>query len=98
MPESARYQLASGQYEKAYETLERIAKENGKPMLLGRLVESEAQEVKRGRIIDLFATPELSKTTLYLWFLWFANAFSYYGIVLFTTELFQTGDPCHGRL
>ena len=27
-----------------------------------------------------------------------ANAFSYYGIVLMTTELFESDDKCHGRL
>lgn len=27
----------------------------------------------------------------------FANAFSYYGIVLITTELFQIGNVCQGN-
>ena len=26
-----------------------------------------------------------------------ANAFSYFGIVLMTTELFESGDSCHGE-
>ncbi|KAK2185940.1 hypothetical protein NP493_218g02002, partial [Ridgeia piscesae] len=30
------------------------------------------------------------------WRVSLANAFSYYGVVLMTTELFETGDSCHG--
>ena len=39
MPESARYDMTRGNSEKALATLQRIAKENGKPMPLGKLVE-----------------------------------------------------------
>jgi hypothetical protein len=28
--------------------------------------------------------------------MWFANAFSYYGLVLLTTEMFQIGNACEG--
>uniref|UniRef100_A0A3Q3FQT5 SV2 related protein b n=1 Tax=Labrus bergylta TaxID=56723 RepID=A0A3Q3FQT5_9LABR len=48
--------------------------------------------IGRGRIKDLFS-PQYWRTTLLLWFI-FSNAFSYYGIVLLTTELFQAGDSC----
>uniref|UniRef100_A0A6I8QE33 SV2-related protein n=1 Tax=Xenopus tropicalis TaxID=8364 RepID=A0A6I8QE33_XENTR len=47
----------------------------------------------RGKIRDLFS-PQFRRTTLLLWFIWFSNAFSYYGLVLLTTELFQAGDVC----
>ncbi|KAH0625646.1 hypothetical protein JD844_015238, partial [Phrynosoma platyrhinos] len=47
----------------------------------------------RGKMRDLF-TPQFRWTTLLLWFIWFSNAFSYYGLVLLTTELFQAGDLC----
>ncbi|WAR02689.1 SVOP-like protein [Mya arenaria] len=50
---------------------------------------------KRGSVRDLFI-PELKKTTLILWVIWLVSAFAYYGIVLMTTELFESPDGCHG--
>uniref|UniRef100_A0A8C5IWQ7 Synaptic vesicle 2-related protein n=1 Tax=Junco hyemalis TaxID=40217 RepID=A0A8C5IWQ7_JUNHY len=86
LPESARYDVLSGNQEKALATLKRIATENGAPMPLGKLVVSRQED--RGKMRDLF-TPHFRWTTLLLWFIWFSNAFSYYGLVLLTTELFQ---------
>ncbi|XP_032253869.1 synaptic vesicle 2-related protein isoform X2 [Phoca vitulina] len=91
LPESARYDVLSGNQEKAIATLKRIATENGAPMPLGKLIISRQED--RGRMRDLF-TPHFRWTTLLLWFIWFSNAFSYYGLVLLTTELFQAGDVC----
>uniref|UniRef100_UPI003AAAC3B1 synaptic vesicle 2-related protein-like isoform X1 n=1 Tax=Centroberyx gerrardi TaxID=166262 RepID=UPI003AAAC3B1 len=91
LPESARFDVLIGNREKAMATLTRMAADNGKAMPQGTLTAS--QQVERGRIRDLF-TPQYRRTTLLLWFIWFANAFSYYGIVLLTTELFQAGDLC----
>ncbi|XP_038674624.1 synaptic vesicle 2-related protein [Scyliorhinus canicula] len=91
LPESARYDVLSGNQEKAIATLKRIATENGAPMPLGKLI--VARQDDRGHIRDLF-TPQFRKTTILLWFIWFSNAFSYYGLVLLTTELFQAGDVC----
>ncbi|XP_013392843.1 synaptic vesicle 2-related protein isoform X2 [Lingula anatina] len=101
LPESARFDMARGRSDKALATLQRIAKDNNKPMPLGKLVHSGPSSVdptqikaKRGRLKDLF-TPEMRVTTFMLWIIWFANAFSYYGIVLLTTELFESGETCH---
>nr|XP_010597216.1 synaptic vesicle 2-related protein [Loxodonta africana] len=91
LPESARYDVLSGNQEKAITTLKRIATENGAPMPLGKLIISRQED--RGKIRDLF-TPQFRWTTLLLWFIWFSNAFSYYGLVLLTTEIFQAGDIC----
>ncbi|XP_015221729.1 synaptic vesicle 2-related protein isoform X1 [Lepisosteus oculatus] len=91
LPESARYDVLTGNQEKALHTLKRIATENGAPMPLGKLI--AARQESRGKIQDLFS-PQFRWTTVLLWFIWFSNAFSYYGLVLLTTELFQAGDVC----
>ncbi|XP_059155982.1 synaptic vesicle 2-related protein-like [Physella acuta] len=95
LPESARYDMTRGCYDKALQTLERIAKDNGKPMPLGKLVEPQGHAIKRGRVKDLFI-PELKITTILLWIIWLVCAFSYYGIVLLTTAMFENPDGCHG--
>jgi len=59
--------------------------------LLGRLTVDDVSTVRRGRIRDLLA-PELRTTTLLLWFIWWASAFCYYGIVLMTTEMFELSE------
>ncbi|KAK7934113.1 hypothetical protein WMY93_005009 [Mugilogobius chulae] len=73
LPESARYDVLTGNQEKALATLKRIE--------------------HRGKFLDLFST-HFRWTTVLLWFIWFANAFSYYGLVLLTTELFQEDGAC----
>uniref|UniRef100_A0A3P8Z0F0 Synaptic vesicle 2-related protein n=2 Tax=Esox lucius TaxID=8010 RepID=A0A3P8Z0F0_ESOLU len=91
LPESARFDVLSGNRESAMRTLRRIASENRKSMPLGKLIAEQQED--RGRIRDLL-TPQYCRTTLLLWFIWFANAFSYYGLILLTTELFQSGEVC----
>ncbi|RXG59098.1 Synaptic vesicle 2-related protein [Armadillidium vulgare] len=89
LPESARYDAASGNSERALSTLRKIASENGKHMLLGRLIVDDVAQVSRGRIQDLLVD-ELRWTTLLS-----SCSFCYYGVVLMTTELFDTtGDLC----
>ncbi|KAH6817287.1 Major facilitator superfamily protein [Perilla frutescens var. frutescens] len=39
-------------------------------------------------------SPKLIRTTLILWFLYFGNTFSYYGVVLLTSELSSGGSKC----
>lgn len=91
LPESPRFDVLTGRREKAMLTLSRIAKDNGKSLPQGTLI--AFKQNGRGRITDLFSA-QYWRTTLLLWFIWFGNAFSYYGIVLLTTELFQAGDSC----
>jgi hypothetical protein len=74
MPESARFHAASGQSDKALATLKKIADQNGKSMLLGRLIVDEGQfgscsPWRRGRFSDLLM-PELKWTSFLLWFIW----------------------------
>ncbi|XP_068609300.1 synaptic vesicle 2-related protein-like [Brachionichthys hirsutus] len=91
LPESPHFDLMAGNTEKVMLTLQRVAKENGQTMLQGKVIPQI--ENNRGQIKDLFA-PQYWRATLLLWFIWFAAAFSYYGLILLTTELFQSGDPC----
>ncbi|XP_045607807.1 synaptic vesicle 2-related protein [Procambarus clarkii] len=94
LPESARFDATSGDSEKALATLQKIADENGKPMLLGRLIVDDVAQMNRGRIKDLLVQ-DLKWTTLLLWFIWSSCAFCYYGVVLMTTELFEAkGNLC----
>uniref|UniRef100_A0A182JWA3 Major facilitator superfamily (MFS) profile domain-containing protein n=1 Tax=Anopheles christyi TaxID=43041 RepID=A0A182JWA3_9DIPT len=86
LPESARYHVTSGQSDKALNTLEQIAKDNRRPMLLGRLV-VEGPSGSRGSFKALLGS-SLRRTTLLLWFIWMSCAFCYYGLVLMSTELF----------
>ncbi|KAM8742834.1 synaptic vesicle 2-related protein [Acanthopagrus schlegelii] len=91
LPESPRFDRLMGKTEKAMATLTRIAKENGKELPKGKMAACKKND--RGRLKDLFS-PQYWRTTLLLCFIWFVNAFSYYGIVLLTTELFQSKDLC----
>lgn len=47
LPESARYDVLSGNQEKAMATLKRIAMDNGAPMPLGKLIVSRQVGLKR---------------------------------------------------
>ncbi|XP_034565895.1 synaptic vesicle 2-related protein [Notolabrus celidotus] len=91
LPESPRFDMLTGKRDRAYATLKDIAKTNGKALPKGKL--TTVKQCDRGSIKELFA-PQYLRTSLLLWFIWFVHAFSYYGIVLLTTELFQAGDSC----
>ncbi|GLH03869.1 Organic cation transporter protein [Gryllus bimaculatus] len=82
LPESARFHVASGHPDRALATIQQIAADNGKPMLLGRLVMDDASSSSnpslRGRTRDLTSC-----------------AFCYYGVVLMTTELFESSGTTH---
>ncbi|XP_059641971.1 organic cation/carnitine transporter 7 [Cornus florida] len=55
-----------------------------------------SKDSKKGRTSSLFMllSPELIKSTLILWVVFFGNAFSYYGLVLLTTELNSGHNKC----
>lgn len=94
LPESARYTAASGHSDQALDTLGRVARQNGKSMLLGRLVVDDTYGITRGRLADLLAK-DLRRTTLLLWVIWATASFSYYGVVLMSAELFESpGQLC----
>ena len=101
MPESPRFNLARGRVDLAQKTLEEIAAQNGKRLPSGGLRKPTGQNQVSatakagGEIKDLFKTPELKKTTLLLWMIWFQCAFAYYGLVLLSTSLFQQESSLH---
>ncbi|KAJ7387131.1 hypothetical protein OS493_004096 [Desmophyllum pertusum] len=94
LPESCRYYLAAGEKEKAVRMLQRVAKANKSEMPSGFLQDA-GENGRQGRFKDL-VSPEYRKTTFLLWFIWLNLAFTYYGIVLMTTEMFQGIDEAGG--
>jgi len=91
VPESPRYLLANGKVEAATKVLQQAATDNGRALPLGTLANGATVNpdgVQQGRFLDLLA-PTIRRTTVLLWFIWFACAFSYYGMVLMVTELFS---------
>ncbi|GBM42045.1 Synaptic vesicle 2-related protein [Araneus ventricosus] len=88
-PESARYYLVSGQYDRAVKILQRVAKTNGTDLPPGRLVQVIAEE-KRGRFKDLL-TKEYRVATLIIWYTWWAVALSAYGTVFISPIIIQKG-------
>eukprot|EP00118_Oscarella_pearsei_P020607 m.224660 g.224660 ORF g.224660 m.224660 type:complete len:523 (+) comp39999_c0_seq2:141-1709(+) len=101
--ESPRYYVSSGQTSKAKAILEKIAKDNKQSLPPGILAsdicnledDSEALIDKiprigkkhRGRLKDVFGSMQRLATTGLLCVIWFCTAFSYFGIVLLTTEM-----------
>lgn len=63
----------------------------------GKHVAGDALESEQGVFdtLKLLFSPELKKSTLLLWFMFFTNAFTYYGLVLLTTELPTKGSTGH---
>lgn len=87
LPESCRYYLASGEKEKAVRMLQKVARANKTEVPVGTLQDASENSIQ-GRFKDLIS-PEFRRTTFLLWFIWLNLAFTYYGIVLMTTELYQ---------
>ena len=94
LPESARFNLSRGRIESATQTLNEIALANKKSLPLGQLAALKIIK-RRGEFKDLFSK-ENRLHTIVLWIVWFTNSFCYYGILLLTTEMFQTGNACEG--
>ncbi|GMR50742.1 hypothetical protein PMAYCL1PPCAC_20937, partial [Pristionchus mayeri] len=101
LPESARFYVAHDKTDKAKEVLGRVARYNNKVLPEGDLVsdlaeQREEKEVKKTSSILALLKKPLLVTTLLIWLVWMMNAFSYYGMTLYTTKLFQSTDVCHG--
>ncbi|XP_038247341.1 putative transporter SVOPL isoform X2 [Dermochelys coriacea] len=79
IPESARYNVSTGNNKAAVETLEKIAKMN--------------RSERRGSFRDLLDSKYL-RTTLQIWIIWLGISFAYYGVILASAELLERDMVC----
>ncbi|CAG5123519.1 unnamed protein product [Candidula unifasciata] len=86
IPESARFLTAAGYVDDAYKILAQAARTNKSTLPEGRLVMSP--DISLGRPRDLLSR-EYLRSTLQLWVLWFGIAFTYYGMVLASSEVLR---------
>ncbi len=79
LPESPRYLASRGRLDQAEAVLRSIEKDSG--LAPGEALTPDSHEAtsRRARLRDLFGAG-LARRTLMLWLLWFAMAYSYYGI------------------
>ncbi|XP_059672042.1 putative transporter SVOPL isoform X5 [Gavia stellata] len=91
IPESARYNVSTGNMAAALATLRRIATMNGAAMPEGVL--REPVKERRGRFKDLIH-PKYLRTTLQIWIIWLGIAFAYYGVILASSELLERDLVC----
>uniref|UniRef100_A0A2I3GZL4 SVOP like n=1 Tax=Nomascus leucogenys TaxID=61853 RepID=A0A2I3GZL4_NOMLE len=94
IPESARFNVSTGNTQAALATLERIAKMNRSVMPEGKLVEPVLK--KRGRFADLLDAKYL-RTTLQIWVIWLGISFAYYGVILASAELLERDLVCGSK-
>ncbi|XP_040514709.1 putative transporter SVOPL isoform X3 [Gallus gallus] len=94
IPESARYNVSTGNNVAALATLQRIAKMNRATMPEGAL--QEPPKERRGRFKDLLH-PKYLRTTLQIWIIWLGIAFAYYGVILASAELLERDLGCTSR-
>lgn len=95
IPESARWLLSKNRKEEAIAIIQSVAKENNATIpqeVLDSLTE-EPKEVKKDTnerepsVIDLFRYPNLRRKTLLIFFDWFVNSATYYGLSWNTNNL-----------
>uniref|UniRef100_A0A2K6FFQ8 SVOP like n=1 Tax=Propithecus coquereli TaxID=379532 RepID=A0A2K6FFQ8_PROCO len=94
IPESARFNVSTGNTQAALATLESIARMNRSAMPEGTLVEPILE--KRGRFADLLDAKYL-RTTLQIWVIWLGISFAYYGIILASAELLERDLVCGSK-
>ncbi|GMT36685.1 hypothetical protein PFISCL1PPCAC_27982, partial [Pristionchus fissidentatus] len=91
MPESPRFDVASGRLAEAKATLERIAKCNGKSLPEGELVEEI--ETSSTNMRELLY-PKHRRTTIQLFIIWTLLGLLYFAISIYTPILLQS-DRCN---
>ncbi|XP_075900872.1 solute carrier family 22 member 7-like [Nelusetta ayraudi] len=104
LPESARWLLANGKTNDAYDYIMKCAKMNNsedkvKDLRPETLIQSAKDKTKDGNeknytFVDIFRTPNIRKLSIYLGLVWFGAELTYYGISLniagFGLSLFLT--------
>ncbi len=92
LPESARFHLTNGEHDKAIKILEDVSHANRTALPPGELV-AISSTARRSGFRELLCKGQRRHSVI-LWAIWFTSAFSYYGIVILTTEIFQHGNVC----
>ncbi|XP_068198918.1 solute carrier family 22 member 6-A isoform X2 [Antennarius striatus] len=88
LPRSARWLMANGREEEAWDLIRKAAEINGNPLTKDMDVsktcnsEEKPEEKKKHSFIDLVRTPKMRKRSLIIFYLWFANVLVYYGLSL----------------
>jgi MFS transporter, putative metabolite:H+ symporter len=88
IPESPRYLMVSGQPERAQAVLARVAEVNGRT--LRNLPIQPIEKAPQTQISDLWK-PNLRRTTLLLWVIWFSISLGYYGVFTWLPSFFKAG-------
>jgi len=86
IPESPRYLMISGKPEQAAAVLRQVAAENGRT--LPDFTLAPLPHTAPGRLADLLH-PRLRRTSLLLWFIWFAISLGYYGVFTWLPGFFR---------
>jgi putative MFS transporter len=86
IPESPRYLMISGKPEQAAAVLRQVAAENGRA--LPDFTLAPLPHTAPGRLADLLH-PRLRRTSLLLWFIWFAISLGYYGVFTWLPGFFR---------
>ncbi|XP_013360424.1 PREDICTED: putative transporter SVOPL isoform X3 [Chinchilla lanigera] len=94
IPESARFNVSTGNTQAALRTLQRIASMNRAVLPEGQLLEPVLE--KRGRFADLLDAKYL-RTTLQIWVIWLGISFAYYGVILASAELLERDLVCGAK-
>lgn len=91
VPESPRYLGLKGDSEGAMHELKKVADMNGTSLPPGRLLVRASSNTDEITVMDLFKHDQ-AVLTMVIWALWFLVTLLYYGVILLTTEIFQSED------